>query len=74
MSDIRGEFSFNSETCRIRHEFSDERIKRLEDTLPRIFDKLDKFSQRPSWIVLSIMSFLSAGIGIAITVILSSHK
>lgn len=65
------EEEYNPETCRMRHEFEGERIKRLEETLPRIFEKLEKFGQRPSWIVAAVLSFLASGLGISITIILN---
>lgn len=62
---------YNAEACRLRHENDALRITKLEGTLSRIFDKLEAFSQRPSWLVLSIITFLASGLGITMTLILA---
>jgi hypothetical protein len=64
------EQEFNPEMCKMHREYENERIKRLEETLPRIFQKLEQFSQRPSWITASIIVFLASGLAISVTVIL----
>lgn len=63
---------YNAEACKLRHEGDGMRITKLEDTLPRIFKKLDEFSQRPTWIILSVITFLATGLGITMTILLKS--
>lgn len=61
---------YNPEACKLRHENDNMRLVKLEDALPRIFKKLEEFSQRPTWLVVSILSFLATGLGITLTILL----
>lgn len=61
---------YNAEACKVRHDNEEARMDKVESTLSKIFDKLDAFSQRPSWMVLTIISFLATGLGITMTIIL----
>ncbi len=60
---------YNEEACRLRHDSEDWRLTQLELTIKKIFDKLDLFGQRPSWIELSVITFLASGLAVAITII-----
>ena len=51
---------FNQALCTEKHNNTDRRIQKLEEVVPRIFDLLDKYKQRPTWIVTTIISLLSA--------------
>lgn len=65
---------YNPEACKLRHESDGMRIAKLEDTLPRIFKKLEEMGQRPTWIVVSIITFLATGLGIMVTVLLKGGR
>jgi len=62
---------YNHEACKLRHESDERRIINLENILTKIFDKLDRFSQRPSWLTSGIITFLATALGIVVTVLLS---
>ena len=51
---------FNSALCNEKHLNTDRRIQKVEEVIPRIFELLDKYKQRPTWIVTTIISLLSA--------------
>ncbi len=61
---------FNSELCREKHLNEERRIAALENLIPKIFETLDKYKQRPSWPVVTIISFLSAAtVGLLVAIV-----
>jgi hypothetical protein len=56
--------------CDERHLADRERISKLENIIPKIFDMLDKYKLRPSWVVAGIITFLATALGVTITELL----
>lgn len=58
----QGEYmaEFNKALCEEKHSNEDRRITALENVIPRIFETLDKYKQRPTWITTTIISILTA--------------
>ena len=51
---------FNIDLCKEKHANEDRRISALEALIPKIFETLDKYKQRPTWIQTTVISILSA--------------
>ena len=61
---------YNPELCKEKHANEDRRITALESVIPRIFETLDKYKQRPTWVTTTIISILSAStIGLLVAII-----
>lgn len=54
-------------TCDEKHSADRGRIEKLENTVVRIFEILDKYKQRPTWLVAGIITFLASGLAITLT-------
>ena len=64
------EKQYNSDLCEEKHLNEDRRIAALENLIPRIFETLDKYKQRPTWIVTTVISILSAAtIGLLVAIV-----
>lgn len=68
------ELSEFKRTCDEKHLSDRGRIERLEDTVRRIFEILDKYKTRPSWLVTCIITFLTSALGITFTELLNVLK
>lgn len=53
-------------TCEEKHLSDRGRIKKLEDTTARIFEILDKYKDRPSWIITVVITLLTSTLGVAV--------
>ena len=51
------------ETCNEKHIADRERISKLEETVKRIFEILDKYKERPTWFVTFLITGLATGCG-----------
>jgi len=61
---------FNKDLCDEKHANEDRRISALENVIPRIFETLDKYKQRPTWVTTTIISILSAStIGLLVAIV-----
>ena len=61
------EFAECIRTCDEKHISDRGRIKALEDTTKRIYEILDTFRGRPSWIIVGVITVLATGLGITMT-------
>jgi hypothetical protein len=61
------EFEDFLRTCEEKHNSDRSRLDKLENTVNRIYEILDKYKQRPSWIVADIIIFLATALGISVT-------
>jgi hypothetical protein len=57
-------------TCDEKHTADRGRLDKLENTVQRIFEILDKYKERPTWMVASVLVFLSTALGIVLTALL----
>ena len=61
---------FNDELCKEKHTNEDRRITALENLIPRIFETLDKYKQRPTWLVATVISVLSGStVGLLVAIV-----
>lgn len=61
-------------TCDEKHISDRGRIERLEETTNRIFEVLDKYKERPTWIVLLIISGLGTTSGAMLMYIITHGR
>lgn len=54
-------------TCDEKHISDRGRIEKLESAIPRIFEILEKYKTRPTWIQASLITFLASALGITVT-------
>ena len=54
-------------TCNEKHDADRSRLDKLENTVQRIYEILDKYKTRPTWIVSCIITFLATALGVAVT-------
>lgn len=53
--------------CDEKHAADRARLDKLEAVIPKIFETLDKYKQRPSWLISGVITFLASALGIAVT-------
>jgi hypothetical protein len=65
---------FNKDLCDEKHANEDRRITALENVIPRIFETLDKYKQRPTWITTTVISLLTAStVGLLVAMVKGGH-
>lgn len=57
-------------TCEEKHLADRGRIKKLEETTARIFEILDKYKDRPSWIITVVITLLTGALGATVAELL----
>lgn len=60
--------------CNERHEAENRRITDLENTVKRIFELLDKYKDRPTWVIAGIITFLASALGVTMTELIHKIK
>lgn len=51
-------------TCDEKHLADRTRLDKLENMAARIFEILDRYKDRPTWIILGIITFLASALGV----------
>ena len=61
-------------TVKANHKALDRRVieleKKMSSNLEKIYEKLEKLGNRPSWLTASIIAFLSSGFFTMLTIVL----